>query len=211
MSQQKISPTAKLIGVLVLIPIFAAVWYALPLLLPMWRWQHVDGWPWISYPEHTWAAISNSSKIPENKLRTEFTFVVRYAPRNVRAGVKDPYPWQIVSSIPAWIDHMPETEDDETNTLVRVVALSERDGLPRSSFGVGGGRDEVYYRLKGWRFPAKTFGQTSNHPVIMYQGNTLEEHLPIGEGQVLNTTVDNMPSDDDWEDRADNFGKPADE
>ena len=72
----------------VLIPCLIALWFALPMFLPMFLWTKVD-----------LAAIAASKNVPQSKLETKFKLSVRYHPR----GEGDPLPWQIIDSTPPWI------------------------------------------------------------------------------------------------------------
>lgn len=190
---------AKLALIAVLIPIGIIAWLAAPYVLPMWKWQHLDG-------KNAWARIAKEKGIPEANLRKEFQVILRHAPRNGTG--RDPIPWQLVSMSPAWIDVDPDKHEDETGVLVRCSVISDRDGTPPSDLWVGANQDEKFFKVTVWRFPPGSFGRNAKRPVLVYQAGTLER-LSIGDGQGLKGQVTSMESDDKWEERDDGFGSPA--
>lgn len=200
MAIAKTSAGAKIATLFALIPLGLLLWFAAPYVLPVWRWQHLDG-------KNAWARIAKEKDIAEAKLRTEFKVVLRHAPRSM--GGKDPRPWQIVQSTPAWNEVDPDKNEDEKNVLVRCTIISDRDGTPPSDLWVGANKDEKYFTATVWRFPPGSFGKNAKRPVLVYQGGTLD-HLPINDGQGFNTQVATMENDDKWEDRDDGFGTTAD-
>lgn len=201
MAIAKTSAGAKIATIFALIPIGLLLWYAAPYIMPVWRWQHLDG-------PNTWARIAKERNLPESLLRTEFKIVLRHAPRN--GPGKDPTPWQMVSSDPTWLSLNEDKHEDETNVLVRCSIISDRDGTPPSELWVGANRDEKFFKVTVWRFPPGSFGKNAKRPVLVYQAGTLER-LSIGDGQGLRGQVESMESDDKWEERDDGFGAPVEE
>jgi hypothetical protein len=182
MAEAKTSLGAKVALAVIVIPLLIGAWFAAPLVLPMWRWQHLD-------KGNGWAKAAQEGGETESVVKTEFECIVRHAPR----GKGDPTPWQIVKSMPDWYDLNPDKHDDEQRVLVRAAMISEKDGTPFSDLWVGAARDEKYFKIKAWRLPPKTFGLGHGRPVLVYSQFT---RLSIGEGQGLNGTISGYANTD---------------
>jgi len=162
--------SSSLIASLVLcIPLVALAWFLLPMFLPMWRWMNLD-----------FVHIAAVSSTPENQLRREYEFTVRWFPR----GDGDPTPYQIISMNPPWGDTPGHT--DEENVLIRCVFISERSGSPPSDVMRGGNTyKDTYFKGRGWRLPAGSIpGLPAKRPIVVQQPGELEK-VDIGNSQAL--------------------------
>jgi hypothetical protein len=146
--------SAKISLLIVLIPICAIAWYAAPLLLPMWRWQHMQ-----------FDVLAKKLGVSETSLQQQVKVTIRHAPR----GDQDPVPWQLVTTEPA--------REDEDHLLIRAVIIGDRDGQPVSAFNLGSGSfKDRYYTATAWRFPAGTFSTLNQkRPVVVFDAFSLEK------------------------------------
>jgi len=146
--------SAKLSLIIVLIPICAIAWYAAPLLLPMWRWQHMQ-----------FDVLAKKLGTSETALRQQVNVIIRHAPR----GDNDPVAWQLVTTDPA--------HEQEDHLLIRAVIIGDRDGEPVSKFNLGSGSfKDRYYTAKAWRFPAASFPVLNQkRPVVVFEAFSLEK------------------------------------
>jgi hypothetical protein len=184
---------SKIVTVLVLVPLVAILWFAAPLILPVYRWQNID-----------FAALAKQYNIPESELRTEFTMMVYYHPRV--PNDKDPSPYQIVQCTPTWKSVNPEHIEESVPPLaVRCTVISERDGEPISKVWIGVTGEERFFKIKCWRLPPGALGKNSKRPVLVYQGLSLEK-VDINTGMPLKEQVINWENDDHWRDRDDGIG-----
>lgn len=197
MSSGTNTSTSKIATIVVLIPILIAVWFALPWVAPMWRWQNVD--------------VEKIARDHQNKgytkegLATEFEWIVFYNPRGGRSS-KDPCPYQIYQSTPPWKSVYPD-EVDEHELMVRATVISEQDGEPISKMWVGSTAGEAFFTIKGWRFPPGSFGKPKGRPVLVFQGFSLSK-VEIGKAISMVTHTKEWENDDEWEDRDDGFYTP---
>lgn len=144
---------SRLALIAVLIPLGFLLYYISPLVMPRWRWEHMD---------NKWEELASSTKLPQTKLKQVYDVVVRYKPR----GDKDPLPWQVLTSTPLY-----DPQNDEEFHIVRVTLISDHTGDPPSSFLIGSGNyRDVFFKGKAWRFPPGTFGFNKFRPVVVYDG-----------------------------------------
>ncbi len=189
--------TSKIATIVVLIPILAACWYAAPWALPVWRWQNMD----IEK-----IARENADKgYTKKNLEKEFDMVVFYNPRGGR-GSADPCPYQIVTMSPTWKSVYPN-EIDEEKLLVRISLMDERDGNPIDKLWVGSVKEEGFFKIKGWRFPAGSFGKPKGRPVVVFRGLEMQK-MDLTQAINMLGEVKNWETDDTWEERADGFTAP---
>jgi hypothetical protein len=189
--------SSKIALIVVMIPLLAAAWYAAPWVLPVWWWQNVD--------MEAIARKHAEEGYTKSNLETEFEFIVFYNPRGGR-GSKDPCPYQIIESKPAWKTVYPNSID-EHELLVRCVLVDERDGEPISKMWTGSNEDEGFFKIRGWRFPPTSFGKPKGRPVVVFKGLSMEK-LELNKSVTLLPTIKQWEKDDEWEDRSDGWVKP---
>jgi hypothetical protein len=186
--------TSKIATIIVLIPILAALWYAAPWFLPMWRWQNVD------FEEI--ARKNAEAGYTQKKLEQEFDFLVYYNPRGGR-GSKDPCPFQIITMTPTWKSVYPNGID-EFELLVRISLVDDRDGNPIDKIWVGSIAEEGFFKIQGWRLPPGSCGKPKGRPVVVYKGLSMEK-LDLSKAISLMGEVKSRENDDLWEERDDGW------
>lgn len=182
---------SKIVTIMVMIPFLAVVWFAAPLILPVYRWQNVD-----------FAKLAKQFDVPESELRQEFQMMVYYKPRIPT----DPSPFQIVQCTPTWKsinkDHI---DEGDPPLAVRCTVISDRDGEPISKLWIGVSGEERFFKIKCWRLPPGALGKNNKRPVLLYEGSSLEK-CDINTGMPLKEQVVNWENDDHWRDREDGIG-----
>lgn len=162
--------SSKVAAIVVLAPLLVVAWFAAPLVLPIWRWRHLD------LPK-----LSADTHVPIRELAQEYDVLMRYHPRKVEG---DPCPWQIISSDPTWLS-VDDQHADEDHLLVRCTFISECDGKPPSKLFLGSGSyKDRYWRAKALRLPPGSYGFNKKRPVVVYRRGTLEK-CDFTQSQVL--------------------------
>lgn len=178
--------SSKIATLVVIIPLLVVAWFLAPMVLPVFRWQHMP-----------MEKLTKATGLPEAELKREYQVKIRYNPR----GDGDPCPWQIIEMSPPWAS-TGDKHDDEDHLLVRCTFISERDGKGPSKLFLGSGGaagfKDRYWKAVVWRFPGGTFGMNKHRPVLVYQGGTLEK-MEVGEAQSLDFDI-LSPSSAKWED-----------
>jgi hypothetical protein len=172
-------PKAHIYVILLIVVVIIGI-IAAPRLLPLYRWFMLD-----------FAEIAAKHKVKESDVRTVHEVTIRYDPR----GDDDPSPWQLLSfegkTTPPWATTASGDLIDEYQTLVRVTLLNDHTGKPPSKLWMGMRKHldfDRYWTAKAWRLPAGALGQSPYHPVLVYQGLSLER-LPKSRALFLANTI----------------------
>jgi hypothetical protein len=154
MGKNKSSSSSKIVGFLLLLPVFALLAWLAPIFFPIWRWTSLD-----------FKAIADKNHIKLSDLTKEYTFSARYHPR----AAKDPVPFQLFEMQPNWADT--EGHRDEDHLEVRVVFISDLTGTGPNEAYIGDNPKGQYFKGQCWRLPKGSIpGVNKFHPIIVYQG-----------------------------------------
>ena len=176
----------------VMVPILIGLWFALPMFLPMYLWTKVN-----------LGNISRATNVPQTALETKFKMRVRYNPR----GEGDPLPWQIIDSDPAW-KTVHQTQEDETELLVRCTFISANDGAPPGTAFINSTYKDRYWKVEAFRLPPGVLGFNAKRPVVIYDRMSMEK-MDITTADGTQRMIAGWENDDLWPERDDGWEPPA--
>jgi hypothetical protein len=202
MAKNPESSTSRILTVFFLVIFGAILWFAAPIIFPMYRWTKVD------FAAEAKKATANGYPLTEAQLRTKYKIEFAYWPR----GDNDPHPYLLLKSSPSYFDVVPDDDwsVDEAGVLMRCTIIGDRTGTPMSGIHLGSNQwKDRFFKAEAWRFPPKALGQKSpgdlvdERPIFLYEEMTLDKYS-IAAADVANTMVrdnqrTNLRDDDGWE------------